>query len=477
MTVQETPRSPYRFSHPGRPLVAIVGRPNVGKSSLFNRLAGRREAIVSDVAGTTRDRISAEVNYGERNFLIVDTGGLIIDPTTSMEAEVAVQVEAAIAEADVVVFMTDIPEGVMPADQNVADQLRRSNRPVVLVGNKADNAIQETMVSDQYALGLGEPIAISAYHNIGIDDLLSAVLKLLPEPRDAPELGPDVPHIAIVGRPNVGKSALANAMLGNDRSIVSDVPGTTRDALDSPMTYGDQSLVLVDTAGIRRRGSISQGIERYSVMRAVRAIDRADVAILVLDATELVAAQDLHVAGIAAEGFKGMVVVINKWDLADAERMDQAEVRELVRYKLKFMIHAPVRFTSALLGEGIDEVMKAVLEVHGQRQRWLEPRELQRVIMDAIATHLPPRHGHGSMKIYRVKQESVGPPTFVFYCNNPHMMHFSYERYLENTLRDAFGFQGTHLRLEFRGKGKIHVIGGNRAKAKTKLQAKSQVKR
>lgn len=472
MSTQTPSDSQYRFSKTGRPLVAIVGRPNVGKSSLFNRLVGRREAIVSDIAGTTRDRISVEVNYGDTTFLIVDTGGLMIDPESEMELEITSQVDSAITEADVVVFMTDINLGVTPADQYVADQLRRSKQPVILVANKADNPRLEAMLPDQYKLGLGDPIAISAYHNIGVDDMLSSILDRLPAYTPLEEFEDDLPRIAIVGRPNVGKSALTNAFLGNERSIVNGIPGTTRDSLDSSMYYQGQELRFVDTAGVRRRGSINQGIERYSVLRTIRAIDRSDVAILVLDATELVTAQDLHVAGIVAQDFKGVVLAVNKWDLSRENELDQADIREDVRYRLKFIPHAPVRFVSALTKEGIEDLLDAALEVYRQRQKWIDHVALQRAMMYAIAKHLPPKHGRGSMKIYRVKQESTSPPTFVFYCNNPHLMHFSYERYLENVLRENFGFQGTHLRLEFRGKGKIHIAGEHRMGAKIRDKSK-----
>ena len=449
---------------PSRPLVAIVGRPNVGKSSLFNRLTGQRMAITSAVAGTTRDRVMAEVSHAGREFLVVDTGGLVPDPETTLEAQVVWQVEAAIAEADVVVLLTDVTKGITPGDLTAADRLRRAGRPVVLAGNKVDHAAQEPLASELYQLGLGDPIPISAYHRWGIEDLLDAIGRLLPPQVAEPESTGPVPLLAIVGRPNVGKSALANAILGKERSIVSEAPGTTRDAVDTPLVYAGQPAVLIDTAGIRRPGSVDRGVERYSVLRAVRSIDRCDVAMVVLDATELVTAQDLHIAGLAVESFKGMVVAVNKWDLVPPDIKDEEAVRQGVLSRLRFMDHVPVQFTSALQQKGLGALMAAAFQVYRQRQQLVPPGELEAVLMQAVTDHLPPKRGARLMKIYRVKQTGVNPPTFIFFCNDPDLMHFSYERYLENVLRRAFGFQGTRLRLEFRGRGRVHVIGEHRSR-------------
>ena len=449
----------------GKPIVAIVGRPNVGKSSLFNALLGRRTAIVSEVAGTTRDRIMGELEHLGAQLLLVDTGGLVPEPETEMEAHIAGQVEVAVGGADVVIFVTDARDGMTYADENVAAQLRRTDQPVVLVVNKVDNPQQVALAAELHGLGLGDPIPVSAQHRKGLDDVLDATLALVPE-MDAPETPVEQgAQIAIVGRPNVGKSALANIILGHERSIVSDVPGTTRDALDSPFTFEDENAVLIDTAGIRRRGAIQPGIEKYSVLRAVRAMDRSDVVVLVLDAMQLTTDQDLHIAGQAMETFKGVVVAVNKWDLmVEPTERDRRSVERLVVSRLRFMSSVPVVFISALNAEGIDHLLKTVFEVHRKRMEWVSQSDLTRSVMGAIARHLPPTQSTGSLKLYRVKQEAVGPPTFVFYCNNPHRVHFSYERYLENTIRETFGYEGTHLRLEFRGKGKIHIIGQNRAK-------------
>ena len=456
-----------------KPLVAIVGRPNVGKSSIFNALLGRRAAIVSEIAGTTRDRLIGEIEHFGMTMLIVDTGGLVPEPETEIEAHIASQVDVAIDGADVVVFVTDARDGATFADQYLAEQLRRSAKPTVLVANKVDNANQEALALESYSLGLGAPIPTSAQHRTGLDDVLDAVGAFFPRAKptvDAPAIDEDLPaRIAIIGRPNVGKSSLTNTILGEERSIVSGVPGTTRDALDTPFHFEGHDAVLIDTAGIRRRGAITPGIERYSVLRAVRAIDQCDVAVIVLDASQLATDQDLHIAGQVMESFKGAVVAINKWDLMEeATVREERSFRRRVLSRLRFMSSTPVVFISALEGTGIDHLLRTVFEVHRKRMEWVDPTLLSRVVMGAIARHLPPAQATGSLKIYRVKQEAVGPPSFVLYCNSPHRVHFSYERYLENTIREEFGFEGTHLKLEFRGGGQVHVIGQNRSKAAAK---------
>ena len=448
-----------------RPIVAIVGRPNVGKSSIFNALLGRRAAIVAEEPGTTRDRVTAGVEYDGRRMLLVDTGGLVTAPETEIEAHIAAQVEAAIDGADVVLLVTDARPGITPPDRDVAGLLRRSGKPVVLVANKVDSERHEPLAFESQQLGLGDAIPVSALHHRGLDDMLEAVARHLPAVESEPEEAIGGPHIAIVGRPNVGKSALANVILGAERSIVSEVPGTTRDAIDTPFEFAGEAGVLIDTAGIRRRGAVQPGIERYSVLRAVRAIDRADVVMVLLDATELATDQDLHIAGEAREAFKGVVVVVNKWDLVpEAGRRESRVTRKTVLSRLRFMSHVPVVFTSALHGEGIEMLLRTAFDVHRKRMQQVSQPELTKAVMNAIARHLPPVQARGSLKIYRVKQEAVGPPTFVFYCNNPDRVHFSYERFLENTIREAFDFEGTHLRLEFRGRGKSHVIGQSRSR-------------
>ena len=445
------------------PLVAIVGRPNVGKSSLFNAMVGRREAITSDIAGTTRDRVTDSVEYRERRLLLVDTGGLVPEPDEEMEAQVASQVGAALAEADAVVFVVDVVAGATHADRAIAQRLRETSIPVILAANKVDGQRQEAFALEMHELAMGPPVLVSAIHRTGIDDLFERVVATLPPSSDEAQTV-RLPRFAIVGRPNVGKSSMANAILGEERAIVSAVPGTTRDAVDGELRFEGREAVIVDTAGLRKRGAVEPGIERYSVLRAIRAIDDCDVAILVLDATEPATAQDLHIAGQVMEAFKGVVVAVNKADLleGEGEEVDPRSARRAVLSRLHFMEYAPVVVTSATQGRGIDHLLRTAFAVYDERMAWTPPSRLMRVVMDAVGRHLPPKQGRRALKIYRVKQEAVGPPTFVFYCNNPSLMHFSYERYLENALRDAFGFEGNHLRLEFRGKGKLHVIGGHR---------------
>ncbi len=450
-----------------KPLIAIVGRPNVGKSSLFNAILGRRSAIVAEEAGTTRDRMIAEAEFEGHRFLLADTGGLVPEPETEMEAHITAQVDAALDAADAVLFVTDARTSPGYADEAAAHRLRQAGKPVVLAVNKADNPNQEALATDAYMLGLGEPIPVSALHRRGIGDLLDALLALLP-PTEGLDAAPDTPRIAIIGRPNVGKSALTNAILGQDRSIVSAVPGTTRDALDTAFEFEGVTASLIDTAGVRRRGAVQPGIEKFSVLRAAAAIHRCDVAIVVMDATTPATDQDLHVAGEAAEAFKAVVVAVNKWDLVPKLdlRRETRRFTNLVRSRMRFLAGVPVVFTSAIEGEGIDELLRAAFALNAKRNEQLDGPQLTRTVMEAVARRLPPSGGaKGSLRLYRVKQDSARPPTFVFYVNNTGRIHFSYERYLANTVREAFGYDGVPLRIEFRGKGGLHVIGDNRSKA------------
>ena len=440
-----------------KPLVAIVGRPNVGKSTLFNRLAGRRVAVVTEVAGTTRDRISTEVVWEDHPMILVDTGGLEPEPKSPIGERVQAQVEIAMQEADAIVFLTDVLDGCTPIDVESAQRLRRTEKPVVLAANKADNERRAQQVAELYQLGLGDPVAISAYHGAGIDKLMAMVVAILPtqeeEAEPEPEPDEDVLSLAIVGRTNVGKSALLNAILGDERAIVSETPGTTRDALDTPILYRDHKILLIDTAGIRRRGKIVPGIEQYSVLRSIQAIDRADVVFLVLEASELVTAQDTHIAGQVADTFRGTVVLVNKWDLASELKLDQAECLKYVRSRLKFMPYAPFRFVSALRGQGIEEALEAALMVFEERGKKIPNRQLRTAVMAALAEHPPPGKGKRFLRLRRVMQREVNPPTFTFYVNDPELVHFSYRRYLENRLRDSLGYRWSHLKLQFKGRG------------------------
>ena len=434
-----------------KPLVAIVGRPNVGKSTLFNRLVGNRLAIVSDVAGTTRDRVMTETIWADHAFILVDTGGLDLFPETDMWQQVKGQIEVAIEDADVIVFAVDAATGITPADVDVADALRRTEKPIVLVANKADNDRLATAAAEFYELGIGEPIPVSAFHNRGTDDLMEQVVANFP---DAPAfLEPEADlKLAIVGRPNVGKSMLLNAIAGEKRAIVSDIPGTTRDSLDSLMQFDDWSVLLIDTAGIRRRGRVESGIERYSVLRTVRAISRADVAILLLDATELASAQDSHIAKYILDEFKGIILAVNKWDLADDMELTQAQALVQVRDRFRFASYAPICFTSALNGMGIANLLDTARQVYQEWTKGVPRYDLRRRVMGAVASHPPSLSGRRSLKIYSVAQDNTGPPSFTFFVNYSDMVHFSYKRYLENAIRAAYDFHGSPLRMRFKGR-------------------------
>ncbi len=449
------------------PIVAIIGRPNVGKSSLFNRILGRRHAIVSEVAGTTRDRLMAEAQWDDRRFILIDTGGLESNPEGAIREKVQEQADMALSSADVIVFVTDVMEGLTHGDEDVAQRLRRTDKPVILAVNKSDNDNRELGSPEFFRLGLTDPLPISAYHNFGIFDLMDRIVSHFPpEPEaletedEAPDEAPPSPSpsgelkLAIVGRTNVGKSMLLNAILGQERSIVSQTAGTTRDALDTNLTYGGRDLVIIDTAGIRRPGQVQRGIEKYSVIRAVSAVNRSDITLLVTDASELATAQDAHIAGLAWEMCRGLIVVINKWDLAESDdRAARAWAVARVQERLHFMSYVPICFTSALNAQGIEELMQTALDLWRERLRFVPSRELQYMLADALASHAPPpvkRQRNKRLRITRLRQVDVNPPTFVFAVDNPKLVHFTYQRYLENRLRTTFGFDRTHLRLLFK---------------------------
>ena len=431
-------------------IVAIVGRQNVGKSTLLNKMAGKRISIVADLPGTTRDRISADVSWLRVDFIVVDTGGLEPSPRSTIDQGVKQQVEIAITEADVIVFLVDARDGITSSDPEIADMLRPVSKPLVLAANKAETARLETEAMEFYQLGLGEPLAISAHHGRGIAELLDKIVSLLPIPAPV-EDEPEIMKVAIVGRPNAGKSTLLNAILGRQRVIVDDAPGTTRDAIDTSVDFGGQSVLLIDTAGIKRRGRLGMGVGRYSVIRALRAIERADIAVLVLDATELLTAQDTHIAGYIQQAAKGIVLVVNKWDLVEGENV--AEYNKYIRRRLKFMSYASVVYTSAKLGQGIDNIMPQVCQVYQERFKRLPTAEVNSVVQQAVAAHNLPRAGGKRLKVLYATQAEVNPPTFVFFVNDARLIHFSYQRYLENKLRQAFGFAGTPFRLVFKARG------------------------
>ena len=456
------------------PIVAIIGRPNVGKSSLFNRIIGRRQAIVSEVAGTTRDRLMADAWWDDYHFILLDTGGLEPNPEGVIRQLVQEQAEMAVADADVIIFVTDVVDGMTPSDIAAADMLRFSEKPVVLAVNKVDNDLREFGAPEFYSLGMGDPEPISAFHNYGIHGLMERVTShLQPDPSasddgftdltELQELDEATPafqrgalNLAIVGRTNVGKSSLLNAILGQERSIVSEVPGTTRDALDTQLTYNGRDIVVIDTAGIRRPGQVSKGIEKYSVIRAVGAVNRSDITLLVTDASELATGQDAHIAGLAWDICRGLIVVINKWDLfADEGTGARYQAAATVRERLHFMPYVPICFTSALKGEGIKALMDTAQDLWTERVRLVRSRDLQFMLADALAGHQPPvvrKHRGQRVQINRLQQVGINPPTFLFTVNNPELVHFTYQRYLENKIRDTFGFDRTHLKLVFKRK-------------------------
>ncbi len=442
--------SPPQPKLPGQlPVVAIVGRPNVGKSALFNRLVGGRVALVEDLPGTTRDRIYGDVDW-RRPFRIVDTGGLDEGSKELYPALIRSQIEQALQEADAVLFAVDSRDGLTAADHEVAEILRRSRRPVVLVANKADNPGRRRDMAQFYELGFGDPIPVSAYHDSGIADMLDALAPHLPAvelPAESETLG-----IAIVGRPNVGKSALLNAILGEERVIVSDVPGTTRDAIDTTFEFGERPLTLVDTAGIRRRGHIDPGVEKHSVMRARGAIDRADVAMVLMDAAEMLTAQDAHVMSFVEEAAKSLVIVINKIDLLVREGDWKADLTRLVRHRLKFAPWAPIVFVSALERVGIEEALTTAIRAGDARGLRVPTPRLNALLKRAVAKHSPPSVHGKRLNILYATQAEVSPPTFVLFVNDPALVHFSFERYLENNLRESYGFFGTPVRLIFKNR-------------------------
>jgi len=415
------------------------------------------------------------VVWEDHPFLLVDTGGLEPNPQGPIQEQVQEQARMAMADADVILFLTDVSDGLTPGDQMVADRLRRAQKPVILVVNKVDNPGREAAAAEFYQLGLADTYFISAYHNLGVHDLMDRVTSFMPAPPPAAEaevavatetgaggdagleVTPPPPgelKLAIIGRTNVGKSMLVNAILGEERSIVSEVAGTTRDALDTPITFQGHTIVLIDTAGIRRRGSVEPGIEKYSVIRSVNALARSDIALLVTDASELATAQDAHIAGLAWDMARGLIVVVNKWDLAaqdEAYVMEEALAR--VHARLHFMPYVPVCFTSALNGEGIDSLLQTALELWQERIRRVPYPVLQHTLMTAMSEHSPPTvkgHRGQRLRVDQVRQVDVNPPTFLFTVNNPTLVHFSYRRYLENRMREAFGFHHTHLRLVFK---------------------------
>lgn len=434
-----------------RAIVAIVGKPNVGKSTLFNRIAKKRVSIVEDTPGVTRDRIYIEAEWLNREFTMIDTGGIELETNDVILASMRRQAQLAIEEADVIVFVLDGKTGLTTADSEVAAILRGARKPVIVVVNKIDSLKDENNIYEFYNLGLGEPVGISAANGLNIGDMLDKVVENLPAENNREEY-PDEIKVAFIGRPNVGKSSLVNALIGEQRVIVSDIPGTTRDAIDTRFTRGKVPFVLIDTAGMRRKGKIELPVERYSVMRALRAVDRSDVVLMVLDAVEGVTEQDKKIAGYAHEAGKAIIMIVNKWDLMKKDDKTALRYTECIRCEMAFLQYAPVLYTSALTKQRVHRISELVKFVADQHAMRVSTSVLNQVVTDAVSINPPSSPKGRRLKIYYATQPFVKPPTFIFFVNDPELMHFSYLRFLENKLREAFGFEGTPLKLMVRGR-------------------------
>lgn len=446
-------------------LIALVGRPNVGKSTLFNRIIGRRMAVVSDIAGTTRDRLYGDAEWIGQSFTVVDTGGIEFEgghhtAPLSEDSErflpaIRQQASIAIQDADIIVQVVDGLAGLTPADEEVANVLRRTKKPVLIAANKLESTKQKDNAYEFYALSLGEVFPISALHNVGIADLLDQIIEEVPQQKydDAEDLHDDSIKVALLGRPNAGKSTLVNQFLKEERAIVSPIAGTTRDAIDSKLVWEGEDITLIDTAGIRRRGKIEPGVEKYSVLRAIKALRRADVVLLLIDATLGPTAQDMHIAGmIDDEQQAGVVVLVNKWDAVNKDAYTIYSYEEELRQSLRFMPYVPILFISAKTGQRVNRILPLALEVNEARYKRIPTGILNKWMRDAIANYPPQVKSGKRLKFYYVTQVAVTPPTFVFFVNDPKVIHFGYERYLENQLREAHSFPGTPIKLLFRAR-------------------------
>ncbi|WP_203361882.1 ribosome biogenesis GTPase Der [Bacillus sp. REN10] len=428
-----------------KPVVAIVGRPNVGKSTIFNRIVGERISIVEDIPGVTRDRIYSSGEWLNHEFNLIDTGGIDLGDEPFLE-QIRQQAEIAIEEADVIIFLASGREGVTSADEEVAKILYRSKKPIVLAVNKVDNPEMRSQIYDFYSLGFGEPFPISGAHGIGLGDMLDAVVAHFPQV-DEEDYDPDVIKFSLIGRPNVGKSSLVNALLGEERVIVSNVAGTTRDAIDSPYMYDGQEYVIIDTAGMRKKGKVYETTEKYSVLRALRAIERSDVVLVVINAEEGIREQDKHIAGYAHEAGRAVVIVVNKWDAIEKDEKTMKEFEQSIRSHFLFLDYAPIVFLSAKTKKRVHTLLPVIDQASENHAMRVQSSVLNDVIMDAVAMNPTPSDKGKRLRIYYATQVAVKPPTFVVFVNEPELMHFSYERFLENRIRDAFGFEGTPIRI------------------------------
>lgn len=433
-----------------KPIVAIVGRPNVGKSTLFNRLAGKRLSIVDDTPGVTRDRLYVDVEWLNHEFTIIDTGGIEPYSNDVILKQMRKQAEIAMETSDIIIFIVDVKQGLTDADMQVANILRKTRKPVVLVVNKVDNMRKENFdVYEFYNLGLGEPIPISAGQALGLGDMLDEVVKYFPDDIENNESDNAI-KVAVIGKPNAGKSSLINRIIGEDRLIVSDIAGTTRDAVDTPINIGNQKFIFIDTAGIRRKSKVEDGIERYSIIRAVSAVERCDVAVLLIDASEGITDQDTKIAGIAHERGKAAIIAVNKWDKISKDDKTMNKFIKDIEAELKYMPYAPMLFISALTGQRINRLFEMIQMVSENHALRISTGLLNDVIIEATAMNQPPSDKGKQLKIYYITQVSIKPPTFVIFVNDKALMHFSYQRYLENQLREAFGFKGTPLHFIIR---------------------------
>ncbi|MCR5176578.1 MAG: ribosome biogenesis GTPase Der [Anaerovibrio sp.] len=435
-----------------KPIVAIVGRPNVGKSTLFNQIGKRRVSIVDDMPGVTRDRIYMDAEWLNHTFTMIDTGGIEFDESDQILRSMRYQAKLAMEEADVIVFVVDGRSGLTSADEEVGHMLRAAKKTVILAVNKVDSQQLESNIYEFYNLGLGDPLGISASNALGLGDLLDAVVEAFPE-KDGEEKEADEISIAVIGRPNVGKSSIVNALIGEERVIVSDVAGTTRDAIDTHFKADDIKFMLIDTAGMRRKGKIDEAVERYSVLRSLRAVDRADVVLMVIDAFEGITEQDKKIAGYAHESGKGVIIVVNKWDIyPDKDDKSTLRFTEDLRDELGFLQYAPILYTSALTHQRISRITELVKYVADQQSMRIQTSVLNELIRDAVSVNPPPSHRGKQLKIYFMTQADIKPPRFIVFVNDPELMHFSYLRFIENRLRESFGFEGTPLKLIVRGR-------------------------
>jgi GTP-binding protein len=441
-----------------KPIVALVGRPNVGKSTFFNRLIGERKAIIEDLPGTTRDRLYGDSFWNGREFTVVDTAGILFGdedpnlPLAEISRRVREQAQLAISEADAIIFMVDGREGMTGADEEVAHLLQSTDKPVVLAVNKCDSHERRLDAVEFYALSLGDPIPMSAFHGLGTGDVLDKVVESFapnePDEEEEPHL-----KIAIVGRPNVGKSSLLNKLLGEERSVVSAVPGTTRDTIDTTITYHGKPVTLIDTAGIRRAGKIERGIEKYAVVRTLKAIERCDVALLLIDATEGVTAQDTHIAGMVLDAKKGLAILVNKWDAIEKDNQTYYEFEDRVREAFKFVDFAPIQFISALTGQRVSQIVQLAFDIYDQRQKRVPTHELNQFLREAVRAQPPMAVRKGAhLRIYYAVQPQIEPPVFLFFANDGELVHWSYGRYLENRLRERYDFGGTPIAIVFRSR-------------------------